>query len=529
MKQGNTDRHDERVIIFDTTLRDGEQAPGCSMTLHEKLRVATALRDLKVDVIEAGFAAASPGDFDAVRAIAEQIQGPVICSLARCHPEDVARAAAAVKPAGKSRIHVFVATSEIHRTLKLQMAKEEIIRRAVESVKLAREHCDDVEFSAEDASRTEPAYLAEVVQAVIEAGARTINIPDTVGYTVPDEFTALFSYLKKHVPDIHKAVLSVHCHDDLGMAVANSLAAVRGGARQIECTINGIGERAGNCSLEEVVMALRTRADFFRIGTDIDTTRLYPTSRLVASITGMHVPRNKAIVGENAFAHEAGIHQHGMLKDSSTYEIMKPETVGISRSNLVLGKHSGRHAFRERIQQLGFTLNDANLNRAFEEFKKLADRKKDLFDGDLEAIIMNAGEVPPGPWRLDELRISAGTGAIAGAAVQVTHAERGTVKEAAVGDGPVEAAFRALERAVGFEMQLKKFEVRSVTMGEDAQGEVTVTVEYNGSSYRGHGVSTDIVEAGALAYLEVINRVARRRESGHDRPAEPAPRDAAAI
>jgi len=529
MNQRNADRQDDRVIIFDTTLRDGEQAPGCSMTLHEKLRVANALRDLNVDVIEAGFAAASPGDFDAVRAIAEEIQGPVICSLARCHPEDVARAAAAVKPAGNSRIHVFVATSEIHRTLKLQMAKEEIIRRAVESVKLAREHCDDIEFSAEDASRTEPAYLAEVVQAVIEAGARTINIPDTVGYTVPEEFTSLFSYLKKHVPDINKAILSVHCHDDLGMAVANSLAAVRGGARQIECTINGIGERAGNCSLEEVVMALRTRADFFQIGTDIDTTRLYPTSRLVASITGMHVPRNKAIVGENAFAHEAGIHQHGMLKDSSTYEIMKPEAVGISRSNLVLGKHSGRHAFRERIEQLGFALTDANLNRAFEEFKKLADRKKDLFDGDIEAIVMNAGEVPPGPWRLDELRISAGTGAIAGAAVQVTHTDRGPVKEAAVGDGPVEAAFRALERAVGFEMTLKKFEVRSVTMGEDAQGEVTVTVEYNGTSYRGHGVSTDIVEAGALAYLEVINRVCRRKDAGQDRPAEPARRDAAAI
>jgi 2-isopropylmalate synthase len=523
------ERQDDRVIIFDTTLRDGEQAPGCSMTLREKLRVATALRDLNVDVIEAGFAAASPGDFESVQAIAEEIKGPAICSLARCHPDDVARAAAAVKPAEKSRIHVFVATSEIHRNLKLQMAKEEIIRRAVESVQLAREHCDDVEFSAEDASRTDHGYLAEVVQAVIEAGASTINIPDTVGYTVPVEFEATFRYLKEHVRDIDDVVLSVHCHNDLGMAVANSLAAVKGGARQIECTINGIGERAGNCSLEEVVMALDTRADVYGIGTRIDTTRLYPTSRLVASITGMHVPRNKAIVGENAFAHEAGIHQHGMLKDASTYEIMKPEHVGISHSNLVLGKHSGRHAFRERVEQLGFELNDEELNRAFAEFKKLADRKKELFDGDLEAIIMNAGETRPGAWSLDELQISAGTGSIAGAAVRLTHVDGHSVAEAAVGDGPVEAAFKALERAAGFSMNLTNFEVRSVTIGEDAQGEVTVSVEYNGHSYRGHGISTDIVEAGALAYLEVINRVCRRNDSGMDAPDTAAAKDAAVI
>jgi len=523
------ERNNDRVIIFDTTLRDGEQAPGCSMTLREKLRVASSLRDLNVDVIEAGFAAASPGDFDSIQAIAEEISGPVICSLARCHPEDVARAAAAVKPAEKGRIHVFVATSEIHRTLKLQMTKEEVIHRAVESVQLALEHCDDVEFSAEDASRTELSYLAEVVQAVIEAGARTINIPDTVGYAVPTEFAEVFNYLNANVPSINEAILSVHCHDDLGMAVANSLAAVGAGVRQIECTINGIGERAGNCSLEEIVMALRTRADFFNIDTDIDTTRLYPTSRLVSSITGMHVPRNKAIVGENAFAHEAGIHQHGMLKDASTYEIMKPESVGLSRSNLVLGKHSGRHAFRERVEQLGFELSDDELNRAFDEFKKLADRKKEMFDGDLEAIIMNAGETRPGPWSLDELQISAGTGKIAGAAVQISHADRGSVKEAAVGDGPVEAAFKALERAVGFSMELKNFEVRSVTIGEDAQGEVTVTVEYNGHSYRGHGISTDIVEAGALAYLEVINRVSRRMDSGSDQSTTAAAKDAAAV
>jgi 2-isopropylmalate synthase len=499
----------DQVLIFDTTLRDGEQAPGCSMSLQEKLRVAAALRDLRVDVIEAGFAAASPGDFAAVRAIAEEIRGPIICSLARCHPNDIERAATAVAPAERKRVHVFVATSEIHRTYKLHMAKEEIIRRAVESVRAAREVCDDIEFSAEDASRTEPAFLADVVTAVIEAGASTINIPDTVGYTVPSEFADLFAYLVTHVRGIDRVVLSVHCHDDLGMAVANSLAAVTAGARQVECTINGIGERAGNCSLEEVVMALRTRANHYGLTTGIDSRRLYPTSRLVSSITGMHVPRNKAVVGENAFAHESGIHQHGMLKNASTYEIMKPEDVGISRSNLVLGKHSGRHAFRERVQQLGFTLDDDALNRAFDEFKQLADRKKELFDGDIEAIIMNT-ESSPGPWTMQEMHISAGTGAIAAAAVRLAHADGRLVDEAAVGDGPVEAAFKSLERATGINLKLTNFEVRSVTMGEDAQGEVTVTVEYNDHSYRGHGVSTDIVEAGALAYLDVINRVSRQ-------------------
>lgn len=516
-------RANERVIIFDTTLRDGEQAPGCSMTLREKLRVANALSELQVDVIEAGFAAASPGDFDAVTAIAQEIEGPIICSLARCLEPDIELAAKAVKPAGRGRVHVFVATSEIHRTYKLEMAKDEIIRRAVDAVKMARELCDDVEFSPEDASRTEPGYLAEVVAAVIEAGAGTVNIPDTVGYTVPGEFQDLFHYLKAHVPGIEKAVLSVHCHDDLGMAVANSLAAVSAGARQIECTINGIGERAGNCSLEEIVMALKTREEFFGISTTVNTRKLYPTSRLVASITGMHVPRNKAIVGENAFAHEAGIHQHGMLKHASTYEIMRPEDVGLSKSNLVLGKHSGRHAFRQRVEQLGFAPNDTELNTAFEAFKKLADRKKELFDADIEAILMNADGDARGPWSMLALHVSAGTDVMATGSVRLTHADGRTVDEAAIGDGPVEAAFKALERATGVEMQLTNFEVRSVTVGEDAQGEVTVTVEYNGHSYRGNGISTDIVEAGARAYLEVINRVCRRAATGtagNERPAD---------
>jgi len=504
---------DNRVVIFDTTLRDGEQAPGCSMTLNEKLRVATALRDLKVDIIEAGFPAASQGDFESVQAIARAIEGPTICGLARCNPKDIKRAWDAVKAAPSPRIHVFVATSEIHREHKLQMAKEEILKSAVESVSLAREYCENIEFSPEDASRTELEYLAEVVQAVIEAGATTVNIPDTVGYAVPGEFFDVFRYLKDNVSGIDRIRLSVHCHDDLGMAVANSLAAVQAGARQIECTINGIGERAGNCSLEEVVMAIKTREAYFGVTTAVDTQRLYPTSRIVSNITGMHTPRNKAIVGENAFAHEAGIHQHGMLRNRATYEIMRPEDVGLAHSNLVLGKHSGRHAFRDRVEQLGFHLDDVELNRCFEEFKRLADRKKDMYDRDIEAIIMNVDVGKAGPWDIDELHITAGTGTVAAAALKLSHTDGREIREAAEGDGPVAAAFRALEAATGVQLELKNFEVRGVTVGDDAQGEVTVTVEYNQQSFRGHAVSTDIVESAAFAYLEVINRILRRLDS----------------
>ena len=503
----------ERIRIFDTTLRDGEQAPGCSMTLREKLRVAEALAELNVDIIEAGFPAASPGDFESVKEVADRNFGPVICGLARCNPEDIEKVHAAVKGADRHRTHVFVATSQIHREHKLKMAKEEIIKSAVGAVTMARELCDDVEFSPEDASRTELAYLAEVVTAAIEAGATTVNIPDTVGYTVPAEFDQLFRYLKAHVSGIDDITLSVHCHDDLGMAVANSLAAVGGGARQVECTINGIGERAGNCSLEEVVMALKTRTEFFDLETGIETTRLYPTSRLVSSITGMHVPRNKAIVGENAFAHEAGIHQHGMLQHASTYEIMRPEDVGISRSNLVLGKHSGRHAFRDRVRELGFELDDFETNRAFQEFKKLADRKKDVYDGDIEAIILNVDSTSPGPWTLKSLDVSTSTGKDAEANVVLLGEDGSEKNDTASGDGPVAASFLALEKATGIDLTLNKFEVHSASVGEDAQGEVTVTVEYDGSSYRGHGASVDIVEAGARAYLEVINRVVRRQQS----------------
>lgn len=505
---------DNRIRIFDTTLRDGEQAPGCSMTLSEKLRVAKALSELRVDVIEAGFPAASPGDFESVKAIADSNFGPIICGLARCNPADIEKVYEAVKGADRHRIHVFVATSAIHREFKLKMAKEEIIRSAVGAVKLARELVDDVEFSPEDASRTELAYLAEVVTAAIEAGATTVNIPDTVGYTVPAEFDSLFRYLIENVPNIDDCVLSVHCHNDLGMAVANSLAAVNAGARQIECTINGIGERAGNCSLEEVVMAIRTRHEFFGLETAIDTTRLYPTSRLVSSITGMHPPRNKAIVGENAFAHEAGIHQHGMLQNASTYEIMRPADVGISKSNLVLGKHSGRHAFRDRLVELGFELDEFETNRAFQEFKKLADKKKDIYDGDLEAIVMNAEGASSGPWTLKSLEVQTRTDQPATATITLIGDDGKEASDSAHGDGPVAAAFQALERVTGVELVLRNFELHSASIGEDAQGEVTVTVEYDDQSFRGHGASVDIVEAGTRAYLEVINRILRRESRG---------------
>jgi 2-isopropylmalate synthase len=501
-------------MIFDTTLRDGEQSPGCSMTQPEKLRVARALAELGVDIIEAGFPAASRGDWEAVNAVAREVQGPIIAGLARCNREDIELAARALKDAPRHRLHVFLATSAIHREFKLNMAQDEIVRRAVESVKIARALCEDVEFSPEDASRTELDFLAQVVEAAIEAGATTINIPDTVGYTVPDEFGELFRYLRRHVRGIDKVTLSVHCHDDLGMAVANSLTAVVAGARQIECTINGIGERAGNCSLEEVVMALATRSAFFSLKTGIDTRRLYPSSRLVANITGQSIPRNKAIIGENAFAHESGIHQHGMLKHHSTYEIMRPEDVGMARSNLVLGKHSGRHAFRERVRELGFELDDIELNRVFEDFKALADRKKELFDGDIEALVLRAGSTAQGPWSLEQLDVDAHIGVPSRARVVLRHTDGRSVEREAQGDGPVDAAYKAVEKASGIAVTVRKFEVHAVTIGEDAQGEAIVYVDHANRSYRGSSVSTNIVEAASRALLEVMNRIEQSQRGG---------------
>jgi len=508
------------VMIFDTTLRDGEQAPGCSMALPEKLRVARALAELGVDVIEAGFPVASRGDWEAVNGIAREIEGPVIAGLARCNAEDIERAARALEPAARKRLHVFLATSAIHRKFKLNMAKDEILKSAVAAVRLARTFTEDVEFSPEDASRTELEFLREVVTAVVEAGATTVNIPDTVGYTVPQEFSELFRYLRTSVPDIDNVTLSVHCHDDLGMAVANSLSAVQAGARQVECTINGIGERAGNCSLEEIVMALRTREAYFGLKTGIHSTRLYPTSRLVSSITGMPIPRNKSIVGENAFAHESGIHQHGMLKHHSTYEIMRPQDVGLARTHLVLGKHSGRHAFRERVEELGFELDEIELNRVFDEFKALADRKKELFDGDIEALVLRSEGESSGPWSLLALDTVSGLSAPASATVRLARKGKDPVEKQAHGDGPVDAAFKAIEAATGINVSLRKFELRSVSEGEDAQGEAVVYVEYNERTYRGSSVSTNIVESAVRAFLEVINRIELSRQTGVRQPRE---------
>src|SRR5262245_29633518 len=505
----------ESLIIFDTTLRDGEQSPGCSMPLPEKLRVARALAELGGDVIEAGFPAASRGDWESVNAVAREVQGATICGLARCVREDIELAAQALQPAARHRLHVFLATSAIHRQYKLNMAEEQILRTAVDGVKIARDLCEDVEFSPEDASRTELEFLAQVVEAAIDAGATTVNIPDTVGYTVPDEFAELFRYLRKNVRGIERARLSVHCHDDLGMAVANSLTAVVAGARQIECTINGIGERAGNCSLEEVVMAMRTRDAFFNVRTNVQTTRLYPTSRLISNITGMPVPRNKAVVGENAFAHESGIHQHGMLKHASTYEIMRPEDVGLARTTLVLGKHSGRHAFRDRVKQLGFELDDIEFNRVFEEFKALADKKKELFDGDIEALVLRVEGSAAGPWTLAGLKTVADSAQPAAeATVRLQHADGRIVEKTTSGDGPVDAAFKAIEAATGITVALEKFEVRGVTEGEDAQGEAIVYVVYNERTYRGSSVSTNIVESSSKAFLEVINRIELANKNG---------------
>ncbi len=500
----------DRLIIFDTTLRDGEQSPGASMNLAEKLQVAHALKDLGVDVIEAGFPIASPGDFEAVQAISRELRGPVICGLARCNSADIDRAGEALRDCPRRRIHVFLATSAIHREFKLKMAKEEILRRSIEGVRRAKQYTDDVEFSPEDAARTELDFLAEVVEATIDAGATTVNIPDTVGYAVPSQYAADIAHLKKHVRNIDKAVISVHCHNDLGMAVANSLAAVMEGARQIECTINGIGERAGNCALEEIVMALRTRQDYFKVTTNINTKKLYPTSRLVSHVTGIQVQRNKAIVGQNAFAHEAGIHQDGMLKERTTYEIMNPEDIGVPQTELVLGKHSGRHALRQRVLDLGYHLTEEQLQKVFDGFKALADRKKVIYDADVEALAEAQIHSGPALWTLEAVTCNAGSATIPSAAVCLWHQDGTIIRQASLGDGPVDAVFKAIEQITGIEVQLRDYRVRSVTVGEDAQGEAHIEAEYNGRVINGRGVSTDIIEASALAFLQVINRIALR-------------------
>ena len=520
----------DRVIVFDTTLRDGEQSPGCSMNLNEKLEVAHALKDLGVDVIEAGFPIASPGDFEAVQEIARRVEGPIIAGLARCNPADIDRAAAAVKDAARPRVHVFLATSAIHREFKLRMTPEEVVRRAIEGVQRAREQVEDVEFSPEDAARTELDFLAEVVEKAIEAGATTLNIPDTVGYAVPSHYAAVIRHLKQNVRGIDKCVISVHCHNDLGLAVANTLAALHEGARQVECTVNGIGERAGNTALEEIVMAMHTRQDFYKLHTGINTKLLYPTSRKLAHVTGMQVQRNKAIVGQNAFAHEAGIHQDGMLKERSTYEIMKPEDIGIPRTELVLGKHSGRAALRQRINDLGYHLTDDQLNKVFESFKHLADRKKEVYDADIEALAETQLQVGVSNlWTLAGFTSTAGTGSQTSAAVALKHRDGRVLRDAATGNGPIDALFEAINRVTGTAPQVVDYRVRSVTQDIDAMGEANIEVEHNGKRLHARAVSVDVVEASALAYLEVINRVAARQTRDRLKPTDNIPQEVVPI
>ena len=499
----------ERIRVFDTTLRDGEQAPGFSMTKVQKLRMAHALCDLGVDVIEAGFPQASDGDFESVRAVATEIRGPTICGLARAQFGDIEAVARATEKAGRSRVHIFLATSPIHRRHKLNMSREQVLDTGIKAVRRARELCDEVEFSAEDAIRTEPEYLITVLSAMIEAGATVVNVPDTVGYTTPDEIGALFARLKREVRGIDKVMLSAHCHNDLGLGVANSLAALAAGARQVECTINGIGERAGNAALEEIVMALKTRSDRFNFETGIRTPLLYPTARLLSDLVGATIPRNKAIVGENAFAHESGIHQHGMLKHRETYEIMRPEDVGFSRTQLVLGKHSGRHALRERLVNLGHELDEKQLDELFTAFKTLADKKREVFDSDLDALALVLDPDAVGPWRLQHLHATTHLGNGASASVKLKHTDGRVAAEAALGDGPVHAVLRAITRAAGMALDIDDFQIHSLSNGADAQGRATLTVRYNDRELCGRGVSTDIVEAAAQAALEVVNRIER--------------------
>lgn len=496
----------DKIIIFDTTLRDGEQCPGASMNLREKMEVARQLARLNVDVIEAGFPVISPGDFEAVSSIAAEVQGPVIAGLARCLAKDIDAAGAALKPAGdRGRIHVFLATSAIHREYKLKKAWEEILRLAVEGVKRARTYVKDVEFSPEDGSRTEPEFLARVVEAVIEAGATTVNIPDTVGWAVPEQFSWLIRYLFDNVKNINDAVISVHCHDDLGLAVANSLSAIKAGARQVECTINGIGERAGNAALEEIVMAIKTRHDYFgKVHTDVNTREIVRTSRLVSRMSGLVVQQSKAIVGGNAFSHAAGIHQDGMRKDSRTYEIMNPHDVGWTGARMALTKHSGSHEMVMALEQLGYKLSDEEIGNVFRRFKEIGDRKKYVHVDDLEALIDEA--LFTGLWELQALHVTSGTREIPTATVCITRGEDVRC-DSSIGNGAVDAAMKAIDRILSCTGHLEKYSVESATGGKDALAEVTIKCDFGDSVLvTGKGVSTDVIEASARAYLQAVNR-----------------------
>ena len=505
-----------RIYLFDTTLRDGEQSPGVSLNVEEKVEIAQQLARLGVDVIEAGFPIASPGDFAAVQAIARQVRGPVIAGLCRAIPRDIDRTWEAVCEAESPRIHTFLATSDIHLKYKLQKSREEALVQAVEAVKHARLYCNDVEFSAEDASRSDVDFLALVVEKVIDAGATVVNLPDTVGYAVPEEFGQFIRTIYEKVPNIDKAIISVHCHDDLGMAVANSLAGIANGARQVECAVNGIGERAGNAALEEIIMALYTRQALYEKDINVNYGELFRTSRLVSSLTGMQVQPNKAIVGKNAFAHESGIHQDGVLKERTTYEIMSPELIGLSRGTLVLGKHSGRHAFKEHMTELGFALNEDELDVAFMAFKEIADKKKEVTNDDLEALVKDKVWSIPERFTLTYLHISSGTSIVPTATVKLA-IENLVFEAAATGDGPVDAACRAVDKITDIYGKMLDYKLSAVSSGKDALGEVLSHIEIDGKQYGGRGLSTDIIEASVKSYINAINKYYYEKQQPNSR------------
>jgi len=496
-----------RVIIFDTTLRDGEQAAGAGLSIRDKLEIARQLERLGIDVIEAGFPISSPGDFEAVQLIAKEIKRSTVCALAHANAEAIDRAWEAIKKAKRPRIHVFLSASDIHLLHQLKKTREEILKISCDMVARAKKYTDDLEFSPMDASRTEPAYIYQILEAVIKAGATTLNIPDTVGYAIPQEFGDLIEGIFKNVPNIDKAVVSVHCHNDLGLAVANSLEAIRRGARQVECTINGIGERAGNASLEEIVMALKTRNDFFQLTTNIDTTQIYKTSRLVSELTGFIVQPNKAIIGANAFRHQSGIHQDGVIKKAITYEIMDPRSVGIPSSSLVLGKLSGRHAFKERLAELGYILDEESFKHAFQAFKELADKKREVTDRDFESLIAEELRTVTEVYHLDHIEVSCGNHNIPTATVRLIGPDGDAVADADLGTGPVDAVYKAINRIVKVPNKLTEFTVKSVTEGIDAIGEVLIRIESNGVGYTGRGADTDIMVASAKAYMNALNRL----------------------
>jgi len=499
-------KNSNHVYIFDTTLRDGEQAPGASMNEKEKLEVAFMLEKLGVDIIEAGFPVISDGDFKSVRDVAKHIKNSTICGLARCVKKDIDAVYEAVRGAKSGRIHVFLATSKIHMQYKLQKSPDEVLQMAIDGVKYAKSKLSDVEFSCEDATRSEPEFLYKIVEEVIKAGAKTVNIPDTVGYTMPEEFGRLISGIKHNVSNIEKAVISVHCHNDLGIGVANSLSAIKNGARQVECTINGIGERAGNASMEEIVMGLKTRKDIYGCTTRIHTPEFCRASKLVSRFTGFLVPPNKAIVGSNAFRHESGIHQDGVLKERTTYEIMRPEDVGFIGEGLVLGKHSGRHAFKTRLKSLGFTIDGEELDKAFERFKATADKKKQVFDEDLIAIVQDEVKVVQNVWQLESLSITSGTH-VSPKAVVVLKSKGKKFESVSSGDGPVDSCYKAIDKITKMEGELLDYSIQSVTRGKDALGEVSIKVKFKGKKVIGHGASTDVIEASAKAYIDAINNV----------------------